>query len=70
MRARELLEQAGAREIRCGNAGVSDMHANFVINLGGATAADIRAVIERMRRLVLEKLGIDLELENEFLGEW
>jgi UDP-N-acetylmuramate dehydrogenase len=70
MRARALLEEAGAQAIQCGQARVSAMHANFVVNCGGASAADIRAVIDRTRQLVLDRFGIELELENEFLGEW
>jgi UDP-N-acetylmuramate dehydrogenase len=70
MRARALLEEAGAQSIRVGGARVSDVHANFVVNVGGATAADVREVIDRMRELVLARSGVELEMENEFLGEW
>ena len=70
MFARVLLLDAGAMEITIGGARVCDQHANFVINTGGATAHDIRAVIEQMRELVKEKFAVELELENEFVGEW
>jgi UDP-N-acetylmuramate dehydrogenase len=51
-----------------GAAEVSPKHANFVVNLGGATAGDIRAVIDEMIRRVREHAGIDLVPEVFFVG--
>ena len=46
------------------------MHANFFVNLGQAKASDVKALIDLTRQRVQEKLGIELELEIELLGEW
>jgi UDP-N-acetylmuramate dehydrogenase len=46
------------------------VHANFVVNEGSATAADVKALIDLAQRAVQEKFGIALELEIELLGEW
>ena len=65
-----LIEQAGLKGQRVGDAVVSDKHANFIMNQGQATAADIRALIVLVQREVKEKLGELLEPEIEFLGGW
>ncbi|KUK41644.1 MAG: UDP-N-acetylenolpyruvoylglucosamine reductase [Clostridia bacterium 62_21] len=67
--AGRLIELAGAKGLTVGKAQVSRKHANFIINLGGATAADIYELINRVRELVYEKTGISLELEVKVLGE-
>ncbi|MGQ9498027.1 MAG: UDP-N-acetylmuramate dehydrogenase [Desulfotomaculales bacterium] len=66
--AGHLIELAGAKGLRVGKAQVSQKHANFIINLGGATAADIYELINRVRELVYHKTGISLELEVKVLG--
>lgn len=68
--AGRLIEAAGLKGAREGQAQVSLLHANFIINLGGATAADVRRLIERVRRRVEEQAGICLELEIVCQGEW
>lgn len=65
-----LIEQAGLKGRRIGDAVVSAMHANFIMNQGQATAADIRALIDLVQNEVKEQLGEVLEPEIEFLGEW
>ncbi len=65
--AGKLIRTVGLAGRRIGGAEISDKHAGFIINRGGATAADIRALAEEARRTVLEKTGIDLEYEVEFL---
>ena len=50
--AGRLIEAAGCKGLRAGNAQVSEKHANFIVNLGGATAADIYSLIEKVRQLV------------------
>ncbi len=67
--AGRLLELAGAKGMRVGGARVPAEHANFIVNDGSATPADILTVIERLRRLVRHHHGVDLELEVEILGE-
>ena len=61
--AAALIDNAGLRGFRIGNAGVSEKHAGFVVNLGGATAADVKAVLEYVQDKVLEEAGIRLEPE-------
>jgi UDP-N-acetylmuramate dehydrogenase len=67
--AGRLLEAAGAKGMRVGNAAVSTKHANFVVNLGGATAADVIGLVEAARKLVHERFGVMLEPEVCVAGE-
>jgi UDP-N-acetylmuramate dehydrogenase len=68
--AGRLIEAAGLKGLVVGDAQISSLHANFFINLGRATAADIAALIGQARQAVLDRFGIELELEIEILGEW
>ncbi|WP_322480883.1 UDP-N-acetylmuramate dehydrogenase [Thermogemmatispora sp.] len=68
--AGRLIEQVGAKGLRCGRACISERHANFIVNLGGARAADIAALIREARNRVRERFGVELELEVELRGEW
>lgn len=68
--AGKLIEAAGLKGQRVGNAQISPQHANFIINLGNASAADIRSLIELAQSEVKKKSGVDLELEIEMIGEW
>lgn len=68
--AGRLIEAAGLKGARLGQAQISSLHANFFVNLGGATAADIYALIQRARQEVTEKYGVELELEIELVGDW
>jgi UDP-N-acetylmuramate dehydrogenase len=68
--AGKLIEAAGLKGIRIGNAEISPLHGNFFINHGTTKADDIRALIELVQRTVREKQGVDLELEIELVGEW
>lgn len=65
-----LLDQSGAKKIKVGDAEVSGIHANFIINKNKAKAYDIRMLIEQLRDLVREKQNIVLEEEIEYLGMW
>ncbi len=65
MSAGMLIEQAGLKGTRQGQAEVSDRHANFIVADPGATAADVLKLIERIRERVLDRLGIELETEIE-----
>jgi UDP-N-acetylmuramate dehydrogenase len=60
-----LIEQAGLKGRRVGGAAVSEVHANFIVNEGGATADDVRSLIAIVRAGVRERFGVDLELEVE-----
>jgi UDP-N-acetylmuramate dehydrogenase len=66
--AGQLLEAAGCRGLRVGGAGFADKHANFVENLGGATTADVVALMAEGRRRVKEQFGVELEPEVQALG--
>jgi UDP-N-acetylmuramate dehydrogenase len=68
-RAWQLIDRAGCRGLRRGGAIVSELHANFLINLGEATAADLEGLGEEVRRRVLEHSGISLEWEIRRIGE-
>jgi UDP-N-acetylmuramate dehydrogenase len=66
--AGRLIEEAGLKGHRVGNAVLSPMHANFVSNLGGATAADVLALMRLARERVRERTGIVLETEVRLVG--
>ena len=68
-KAWQLIDQAGCRGLKRGNAMVSEQHCNFLINLGGASAADIEALGEEVRARVLSETQTKLEWEIERIGE-
>lgn len=68
--ASRLIDSAGLKGFRVGGAEVSAKHAGFIINSGGATAADIRAVMREVCSRVQAKTGVELELEQILLGEF
>jgi UDP-N-acetylmuramate dehydrogenase len=67
--AGRLVEAAGCKGWREGAAEVSAAHANFIVNLGGATAGDVMTLVRRVRGRVEERAGVRLELEVRLLGE-
>jgi UDP-N-acetylmuramate dehydrogenase len=67
-KAWQLIDAAGCRGLKHGAAQVSEMHCNFLINLGGATAADIETLGETVRRRVRENSGVELEWEIKRIG--
>ena len=68
--AGQLVEAAGLKGTRIGGAQVSPMHANYFVNTGGATAADVRALIERAQADVQTRFGVRLEPEVKLIGGW
>src|SRR5712692_4656409 len=68
--AGHLIEQAGMKGKIHGKAQISERHANFIVNLGGARAADVVALVVQARNRVREEFGVELELEVELRGEW
>jgi UDP-N-acetylmuramate dehydrogenase len=68
--AGRLLEGAGLKGTRVGGAAFSDQHANFIVNLGGARAEEVRALIEMARSKVKEQSGVWLEPEVRLVGDW
>jgi UDP-N-acetylmuramate dehydrogenase len=67
-KAWQLIDAAGCRGLKIGDAQVSTLHCNFLINLGGATAADIESLGETVRARVKQNSGIDLEWEIKRIG--
>jgi UDP-N-acetylmuramate dehydrogenase len=67
-KAWQLIDAAGCRGLKRGGAQVSEMHCNFLINLGSATAGDIEALGETVRRRVSENSGVELEWEIKRIG--
>ena len=61
--AAALIDQAGLKGFRVGNAGISDTHAGFAVNLGGATANDVKELLQTVSDRVFEQTGIRLEPE-------
>ena len=68
--AGRLVEMAGLRGLRIGNAQVSPKHGNFIINLGGATAQDVRELISEVQQQVYEYSGVRLEPEVKMVGDF
>ena len=63
-----LIEEAGLKGMRQGGAQVSEVHANFIVNTGSATACDVKELIERVQAKVRDAYGIDLQPEVRFIG--
>ena len=68
--AGKLIEDAGLRGFRVGDAQVSEKHCGFVINRGAATAAEVVQLMDQVRMRVKEKFGVDLEPEGKRIGEF
>ena len=66
--AGRLIEQAGLKGMVHGKAQISQRHANFIVNLGGASAADVATLIKEARNRVYQRYGVELELEVELRG--
>ena len=67
-KAARLIEAAGAKGWREGGAEVSPLHANFINNVGGASARDVAVLLARVRRRVADEFGVDLQLEVHLVG--
>jgi UDP-N-acetylmuramate dehydrogenase len=68
--AGRLVQAAGLKGARAGKAVISELHGNFIVNEGGAKAADVRALIERVQAEVKRRFGAELEPEVEMVGRW
>jgi len=66
--AGKLIEKSGLKGEKIGGAQVSEMHANYIVNTGSATAADVMNLINRVKGIVFEKQGIELKLEIKTVG--
>ena len=65
-----MVQAAGLKGAREGAAVVSTVHGNFIVNEGGATAADVRRLIERVMVEVKRRFGLQIEPEVEMVGRW
>ena len=65
-----LSEACGCKGLRFGGAEISHLHANFLVNAGGASATDIRRGAEEIKHRVLDRFGVVLEEEVLFVGDW
>jgi UDP-N-acetylmuramate dehydrogenase len=65
-----LIEAAGLKGFRLGGAMLGSKHANFILNVGKASAFEIRRLADHAKTVVLEKFGIQLEEEVLYLGNW
>jgi UDP-N-acetylmuramate dehydrogenase len=68
--AGRLIEAAGLKGKRVGQAQIAERHANFIVNLGGAKAEDVRQLMELARAEVRRQFGVELIAEVKLLGEW
>jgi UDP-N-acetylmuramate dehydrogenase len=68
--AGRLIDAAGLKGRRIGHAQISERHANFIVNLGGATADDVRRLMEIARGEVRQRFGVELVPEVRFIGDW
>ncbi|HEX6548977.1 MAG TPA: UDP-N-acetylmuramate dehydrogenase [Candidatus Dormibacteraeota bacterium] len=68
--AGRLVEAAGLKGAHEGPARFSELHANFIVNAGGASAVNVRRLIERAQAAVRERFGVELEPEVEMVGRW
>ncbi|MDD5748281.1 MAG: UDP-N-acetylmuramate dehydrogenase [Actinomycetota bacterium] len=68
MYAAELIESCGLKGLRSGGARISEIHSNFIVNEGTATARDILCLIKNVQKIVKEKRGVDLEPEVKLIG--
>ncbi len=68
--AGRIIDELGLKDRRIGGAVVSPRHANFIVNTGGASATDVRALGDLIREVVRRERGIDLHYEVEFVGDW
>jgi UDP-N-acetylmuramate dehydrogenase len=67
--AGRLVDAAGLKGARVGDAQVSEKHANFMVNVGHARAADVLALIKKVRAAVKKRSGVKLELELKVVGQ-
>lgn len=68
--AAAMIDEAGLRGFSVGGAAVSEKHAGFVVNTGGATAQDVKLLLLKVQEKVFEKYGVELEPEIRFLGDF
>jgi UDP-N-acetylmuramate dehydrogenase len=68
--AGRLIESCGLKGKTIGGAQIAELHGNFILNIGGGTSRDVRALIELAKNTVQTEYGVELEEEIQYLGEW
>ena len=68
-KAWELIKDSGCSGMQIGDAYISEKHCNFFVNKGGAKSLDLEKLIYKVKKRVLDKTGIDLQLELQIIGE-
>jgi UDP-N-acetylmuramate dehydrogenase len=68
--AGRLIEAADLKGVRLGQVQISDRHANFFLNLGGARASEVKGLMDLAQRVVWERFQIWLEPEVRLVGQW
>jgi UDP-N-acetylmuramate dehydrogenase len=68
--AGRLIEAAGLKGKRIGQAQISERHANFIVNLGAARADEVRQLMDLARTEVRRRFGVELASEVKYLGDW
>ena len=68
-KAWQLIKQTGCDKLKEGDASISEKHCNFFVNNGNAKSADIEKLINKVKKTVSDKVGVDLELEIKIIGE-
>lgn len=68
--AGQLIDEAGLKRFRIGGAQVSEKHANFIVTERGATATDVRRLVDHIHATIQSRTGTDLRPEVEFVGDW
>jgi UDP-N-acetylmuramate--alanine ligase len=67
--AGKLVDELGLKGTRVGGARISEVHGNFLVNDGGATAADVLALVESVKAIAMRDRGVRLETEVQIVGE-
>ena len=68
-KAWQIIKETGCDNLEVGDAVISKKHCNFFVNNGKAKSSDIEKLINKVKKIVNEKLGVDLELEIKIIGE-
>ena len=68
-KAWQLIKETGCDKFFVGDASISDKHCNFFVNNGNAKSSDIEKLINKVKKTVVEKTGVNLELEIKIIGE-
>jgi len=68
--AGRLIEACGLKGMQIGGARISDLHANFILNVGGATAHDVKTLIDKVKHEIARNFNVQLQEEIRYVGDW